>query len=363
MAVLDLQRRSYEIGRIRMGAVVPYGDEGKVRPKALTAFRFTTTSRRAAFAIADVYGGEPGPWAARPATHWEVFSEASLLGVMVSADDAWLTQWYEMWNRGGRLRRCDSQVMVGEDGTAGPCLCPHRINEDGDRVPDPIERARLAKLNPPQACKLKTTMRLRLPDLPGEGVWRLETGSYYAATEVRDKAVVLEYARQRHLYLPAEVWIEQREEMHRGEVTKYVVPVLQILADRRQLMTGTFSTDPLAQLPPPPGETRRAITAGPVVPRLEPSGPARPRPSTAAELASEARVAVHRGQIEGIAKRAADDLRTDDMIKPDPHGEKYEPLDHFLRTLWKSLPLAPDPGAHDEGEPPPPPEPPDDEPL
>ena len=118
MAVLDVQRRGQQIGRIRLGQLVATSN-GKMRPDKLSTFRFTTASRVAADAIADLYGGEVRDW---QRGQFEVITRKSEIGVTVPPRDQVISQWYEMWSKGGCQRRCDSQH---EQISNGPCLCPH----------------------------------------------------------------------------------------------------------------------------------------------------------------------------------------------------------------------------------------------
>ena len=54
MALLDLQRRGQQIGRLRIGQQVQAAN-GKMRPSRLDTFRFTTGSHASAEAIAALY--------------------------------------------------------------------------------------------------------------------------------------------------------------------------------------------------------------------------------------------------------------------------------------------------------------------
>src|SRR4051794_9118777 len=92
MAVLDLQRRGQQIGRIRLGEQVPVGTSGKTRPSKLSRFRFTTANRRIADAIVDLFGGQVRPWEGQ----WEAITERSVIGVTIPPRDAVVSQWYEM---------------------------------------------------------------------------------------------------------------------------------------------------------------------------------------------------------------------------------------------------------------------------
>src|SRR5580704_4261787 len=165
MALLDVQRRGQQIGRLRIGqqvAVIKDGkDTGKTRPARLDTFRFTTGSRVTADAIAQLYGGEVREWNGE----YEVITSKSEIGVTVPPRDAVISQWYEMWTAGGCQRRCDSQR---EQISGGPCKCPHAADpSDADEVAAmALERAALHKADPSKACGLVTRINVMIPDLP-----------------------------------------------------------------------------------------------------------------------------------------------------------------------------------------------------
>ena len=265
MSVLDLQRKGQQIGRIRIGQQVSFVKDGKekTRPARLDTFRFTTASRHTADAIADLFGGEVREWGRQ----WEVITKRSEISVMVPPRDAVVSQWYEMWNAGGCIRRCDSQH---EQISNGPCQCPHAANPDDAEEADKAarERAELAKTNPPRACHLITRVSVMIPDLPGLGVFRLDTGSFYAASEIGDTAALMQAARDKGVFIPATLRIEQRERVAGGQTKKYPVPVLEILATFRQIASGQLEAGGMAaQLPPAPGAARAAIAASPASPQ------------------------------------------------------------------------------------------------
>jgi len=341
MAVIDIQRRGQQIGRLRIGqqvAVIKDGrDTGKTRPAKLETFRFTTGSRAAAQAIAALYGGEIRDWSGE----FEVITGQSEIGVTVPPRDEVVSQWYEMWNKGGAIRRCDSQR---EQISGGPCLCPHAADPaDPDEVAaKALERSDKAKLNPPQACKLVTRISVMIPDLPGLGVWRLDTGSFYAAVEIGDSAALMQVARDRGVFLPAILRIEQRQRITGGQTKKFPVPVLEVLATFRDLATGAIEAGGIAaQLPPAPGETRLAITGGTAAgPREDrpAASPARAqRPPTSQDVANAAAKAVHRGQVRDLKKMSDEHRLGEDMICP-PGGEIYEELDSYLHGRFEDLP-------------------------
>jgi hypothetical protein len=345
MAVLDIQRRGQQIGRLRIGQQVSTGKKDangneKMRPARLDTFRFTTGSRATAQAIAALYGGKIRDWSGE----FEVITGQSEIGVTVPPRDEVVSQWYEMWSKGGCQRRCDSQH---DQISNGPCLCPHASDPgDADEVARAaLERADLAKANPPRACKLVTRISVMIPDLPGLGVFRLDTGSFYAAVEIGDSAALMQVARDRGVFLPAILRIEQRQRVAGGQTKKFPVPVLEVLATFRDLATGAIEAAGIAaQLPPAPDGKRRAITAGTAVPPPREERPAaaaaRQQPRTAQQIADAAAEATTRAQVREMKAEAGENRVEQDMICPPGSSDLYEELDSYLHGRWEELPPA-----------------------
>jgi Recombination directionality factor-like len=342
MAVLDVQRRGQQIGRLRIGqqvAVIKDGrDTGKTRPARLETFRFTTGSRASAEAIAALYGGEIRDWQGE----FEVITAKAEIGVTVPPRDEVISQWYEMWSKGGCQRRCNSQH---EQISNGPCLCPHAKNPaNADEVAEAaLKRAELSKTNPPQACKLVTRISVMIPDLPGLGVFRLDTGSYYAATEIGDSAELMQMARDKGVFLPAILRIEHRSRVAGGQTKKYPVPVLEVLTTFRDLATGAIERGGMAaQLPPAPGEPRLALTAGGTpAPAPAPAPQAASEPEqelSAQQIAGIALMAETREHIEQLVRRANQSRVGQDLVCTDEETDTWEELLPWLRGQWQKLP-------------------------
>ncbi|MCW2870254.1 hypothetical protein [Actinacidiphila oryziradicis] len=333
MPILDIQRRGQQIGRIRIGQQVATAS-GKMRPAKLDTFRFTTQSQYGADAIATLYGGVVREWNGE----FEVITEKSEIGVTVPPRDQIVSQWYEMWNKGGCMRRCDSQI---EQISGNPCLCPHANDPDDlNQVEDAAkERARLAGMNPPRACKVVTRISVMIPDLPGLGVFRLDTGSYYAAVEIGDAAAIMQVARDRGVFLPALLRIEQRKRVAGGTTKNFPVPVLEVTSTFREIASGALNAGGItAQLPPAPNEPRRALTSGRPTPAAPTapveSAPAQP-PVTSQQIADLAVAATSREEIEALAEKAKADCPDEDLVCIG--DDTYEELGPFLRTRWRAL--------------------------
>jgi hypothetical protein len=237
MVLADLQRRTRELGRIRIGHQVQ-GGNGKMRPEKLEAFRFTSPSRKKIEAVADIFGGEPLPWD-RSAEHrpdeWQVFTTTTELHVIVPPDQT-LSQWWEMWSGGGVQRRCDGITRQGKQ-AGEPCLCPA----------DTGMRGELAGQNPPGACKPHSRLNVMIPDIPDLGTWGIQSTGMNAAVEWPGAVDVLEKHRPAGVFLPAQIRLEQRTRKTGGQTRHFAVVVVEIENTLRELVGG--NTD---QLPPAP---------------------------------------------------------------------------------------------------------------
>lgn len=335
MPLLDIQRRGQQIGRLRIGVQVPSKkDPNKMRPARLDTFRFTTQSKVAAEAIAELYGGTVKDWN----NEFEVITGQSAIAVTVPPRDKVVSQWYEMWNAGGAIRRCDSQV---EQISGKPCLCPHAEDPTdlGEVERQALERVRLSKTVPPQACKPITRISVMIPDLPGLGVFRLDTHSYYAAVEIGDAAELMQKAREQGVFLPAILRIEHRQRVAGGETKRFPVPVLEVMATFRQIASGQLEAGGLAaQLPPPPGGERRAITSGRPTPRTAPANalPEAEPALDAQEIADRAAAVTTREEVAVFAERAKEARVGEDLVQTAP--DTFEELQSLLRRRWKELP-------------------------
>ena len=213
MAIVDLQRRIQEAGRIRIGQQVASGN--KSRPAKLDTFRLTSPDQRRIQQAAEQYGGTPAQWQAPAGTQWEVVTATDSLDVIVPPSDVAFSQHYEAWSQGGCLRRCDG---AREQLTDGPCLC------------DPEQRE----------CAIHTRLSVMLRDLSGLGVWRIDTQGWYAAIELQGAVEVIQAAAGRGTLLPARLRLEQRTVKRqvggKPQTRNFVVPVLDVEITPAQLL-------------------------------------------------------------------------------------------------------------------------------
>lgn len=219
MPILDLEHRLREVGRIRLGdseeAVTAKGKTYR-RPVKLSTFRLTARDEQIIRRAADLYGGTAEPWPEQDG-QWQVTTDATDLEVIVPPAHMSFSQWYEEWSGGGCVRRCDGRHDVIRD---CPCDC------------DPVARV----------CAIHTRLSVMLPDLPGLGVWRVETQGYYAAVELGGAVEIAGAAAARGQMLPARLRIEQREVLRAGKKLKFAAPVLDLDVAPAALLAGPDGT-------------------------------------------------------------------------------------------------------------------------
>ncbi len=248
--ILSLQRRMMELGRVRLGEKGPKGE-----PRKRDTFRFTTASQALAQAVADKYGGTAEPWPDAPdgEGYWQVATDANELDIILppvysdadgSSTTTW-SQWFEMWSGGGCQRRCDgeTEMLSGQR-----CLCRAAVEENGEDA---------------RECQVTTRVSFMLPEIPGLGVWRLDSKGWNAATELPGTLELLVRAASEHAFIEAVLRIEQRVKKQPGEPTKrFVVPVIDLPSmTLKQLASGEV---PLVlnaprQSPPKPPLPRGAV--------------------------------------------------------------------------------------------------------
>lgn len=261
MPIVDIQRQLVELGRIRTGDQVAIeGRPGKTRPRKLETFRLTSQRRDLLEEAARLYGGEVQAWN----DQWELVITADTLPVMLPPGEA-LSQWYEMWSGGGCQRRCDGSRQVLVD---APCACPA----------DKAERAQLATKG--EACKPTTRVNVILHELPGLGVFRLESHGYYAAVELAGAAEYLSMATSVGHRIPAHLRIVKRTVKRPAigrdgkptvQTRNFTVPTIDIDVRPLDLLTGAAQVVPQLAAP-----VERALPTGPINRRERVPKPAHP---------------------------------------------------------------------------------------
>lgn len=239
-AIVEMQGRLAEAGRIRLGAKFPT-QNGKERPGRLAAFRLTSRNLDALSILAGLYGGAPQPWVGAPRPdEFELYTDSDLLDVIVPPEHMSVSQSNELWSGGGCARRCDGIRLD----TGGQCVCA-RLEEDG--IPDSRDNPR---------CRPTTRLSVMLRGIPTSGLWRVETKGYYAATEIEGAFRMAEFVTQAsgRQVLAGHLRLDYRETKRPGQADRqFVVPVLEWDIDATEILGGGRSEiaapAPIAALP------------------------------------------------------------------------------------------------------------------
>lgn len=152
MAILDLQRREMEHGRIRFGI-----KDGK-RPVRLDHPLFTTPDKELADLVAEAHKAKVEPWGGDE-SQWQV-ELPNGVDLLFPVNPEPFSQWWERWAGSGCVRRCDGFRDTIHD---QPCDC----DKDSDK----------------RACSPTTRFLVMFPCAP-EAKVRVETKSLNAALDI-----------------------------------------------------------------------------------------------------------------------------------------------------------------------------------
>ncbi|HZB31257.1 MAG TPA: hypothetical protein VE465_13920 [Streptosporangiaceae bacterium] len=202
--LLNRQRRLAEHGRLRFGVYTGS------RPKAILTWIVTSHNEDHVRAAAQMWGGEVERWKPQGngAEQWRAITEANSIDAVLPPGDP-LNEAYEMWSRGGCQRRCDG---VTEKLSGSPCLCRAEFGEQYYEQDEDV-------------CAERSRLNLILWDMP-VGVWRMETGSYWATDELAAMVDLIRYAMGDQVPVPVRIHLEQRTRIKAGQTTHFVVPVM-----------------------------------------------------------------------------------------------------------------------------------------
>ncbi|MBB3041182.1 hypothetical protein [Nocardioides soli] len=236
MPILDLQKRSRTLGRIRLGQK---GDRGQ--PQKLDRFRLTSASEPLLNKVAELYGGEVHPWTpAGGSPAFEVITDSRRLPIMVPPQP--VTQWFEAWRKSGCVHRCDGRTNVLTD---EPCDPEDALHQEATEKPT-------------------TRLNVVLRDVEGVGVWRVETKGWNAAAELPD---VAEFLAQAGGYVDGWLALEQRTSVDNSgskAVTRhFMVPIIEIDVTPAQLMAGRGRVAAPVLTGGPVGDRPALAAAGP----------------------------------------------------------------------------------------------------
>jgi len=255
VALRDVQAKMVELGRVRTGQRVMNRAGTKLIPKKLDSFRFTSPAEHLIQAIAALYGGEVGPFTGEGVVgkQFGVITDVDDIPIYLPAQK--IDPFYERWQGGVCVRRCDGERDMIHD---KPCDC--RSGED-------------------RVCKPTTRINLMLADVPGIGVWRLESHGIYAAMELSQLAFLLE---RPPAPIPARLILELRQrkffnqKTREVEVRDYYVPVVMVdaVTSRHVVMGGDALSQALRMTEGTPA--LEAASSAPALPAAP--APQQPKP-------------------------------------------------------------------------------------
>lgn len=211
--ILTLQRQARELGRLRAGYTEPTSN-GRQRPARSKTWILTTHQRDYLDAAAEQWGGQVEEWTPQGngAKAWRLITEADAIDAIMPPGDP-LSQFNEMWSRGGCQRRCDGET---EQLSNRPCVCLEDFGEEFHLQP------------PDKACRPHTRLNVILPDVPDVGVWRMETKGFYAANEIAAAVDLIRGATGGNAMVPVRLRIEPRQRVAQGKTKQYPVIVVEI---------------------------------------------------------------------------------------------------------------------------------------
>lgn len=222
----QFQRRLPEIGRLKLGVTTDRA------MKAITEWRFVTDDAHldALHALAAKYGGTPRPYK-HAKSDWtqELLSEAPVIDVrlpVLGEGDA-ADFCAEEWSGGGLVRRCQ--------GTTDPDACMRWVKgpDGAEQAWGPCECLAAGELT----CKPKLRVSFFLPGVEHFGVWRLETSSTNAISEMTGLVDLLRQVQADGI-LEFKLGLDKRHVVRAGERRNYVVPTIIVPHSPEALASG-----------------------------------------------------------------------------------------------------------------------------
>lgn len=210
--ILTLQRQARELGRLRTGYTTT--DGGKLRTHKSDTWIITSPAEHYVAAAAAEWGGKTEAWQPQGngASQFRVITKARSIDAILPPGDP-LSQSYELWNRGGCVRRCDGQIELRSD---NPCLCRAQFGDD-------FHRQKAGTV-----CKPTTRLNVILPSMPDIGVWRMETHGYWAANEIAAHIDLIRAATAGQSAVPIRLRIEPRTKVEDGKTSQYQVVIVEL---------------------------------------------------------------------------------------------------------------------------------------
>jgi hypothetical protein len=173
-----------------------------------------------------------------------------------------------------------------------------------------------------------------LRDMPGLGLWRIDTSGYYAALELQGAVDVMRMAAAAGQMLPAQLRLEQRMIKRADEQTKrFAVPVLDVEISPAQLLGGHRDALDIGTLAIEPARDSGDVVVEPQPARLTPV-PASVQERPAAPIAEQATATKERKPRKnaatkipstGIKPRTA--AEANQKMPPPPEDDGAGPVD------------------------------------
>ena len=198
-----------QLGRIRAGDTQTMKG-GDTRPNRLERWRLTSDNKpRLEYAVTLGWGEEVLEWPDAPeGRQWQLYCTVESLTVVVPHMAA-LSQCDELWQGSECVYRCDGVTVLKStiDGSeeGGPCQCDTFAERPAT----------------------VTRVNLYLPELPGIGVWRLDTRGFYAGSELQAVVAMLSDATASGMPIKADLAISYRKRRSGGQTRIFPVPTLQ----------------------------------------------------------------------------------------------------------------------------------------
>lgn len=150
----------------------------------------------------------------------------------------------------------------------------HRDTTDTDRRDLPCN-GRECPMYVQKKCKEIMNLQFLLPEVPGLGVWQLDTGSYHSIVNVNSAVDLIRSMCGRIAMIPLKLTIEPREVTIKGEKgqVKKTVNVLQIRTDATLAEIQRLGAMPASQVMLPPPDEEKPDLLYPELEEIEAAAP------------------------------------------------------------------------------------------
>lgn len=239
-------RRLPRLGKIRLGTKVKNA-QGVEYPKALDYFLVPPE-------VAAVSGEKP--------------TELDIM-IPVEDDEMWASQYYKRYSRTRGLvckgdgKTCRRMVDVKTGETANRDT-KEIVWKEG--LPCMGQKC-LSYQVKPQECKEVMHLQFIMPDVPGLGVWQIDTSSVNSIRNINSEAAMTRAVYGRLVFLPLRLTLEPTEVVNPDDGKKKTVRVmhLRVKSTMRELMTQAVKPARELLLPPPTEDEAPEDNAGEIV--------------------------------------------------------------------------------------------------